>query len=337
MDYSFFEEKPTIKNLDFSNNLINNLHNFDVESMSNIIFYGNNGSGKTTKIYAFLCSILDSKVYSLKNNEVEIDKRIFKFKSSIYHLEIDILELLNNEKIFFQNYLKEYISSRNIGLDIPKVIVILNSDKINKNSFLMLRKMIESNYYSCKFIFEVNNFSSVPGSIITRFLTIRINNPSKEEIEKTLNRILKTKKLNITKKNLNNIIEIDSRYKNYYDLNTIFCAFNYYIKTHKLLVNNYHNIIDEIILIITNKKLIFESLINLKTICEKIYINCYDVNELINIINNILINKCTDEKIRMNILHLSCECNSNIEKSTGKYFIHLENYFVKLMILLNKN
>ena len=42
MDYSFFEEKPNVKNLDFTNDLINNLGNFNVESMTNIIFYGNN-------------------------------------------------------------------------------------------------------------------------------------------------------------------------------------------------------------------------------------------------------------------------------------------------------
>ena len=133
MDISFFETKPNIDDIDFSCNYYKELKSFDIESMPNIVFHGNKGSGKTTKIYAYLCSLLDKRVYTLKNNEVELEKRIFKFRSSIYHLEIDCLELINNERIFFCNYLKEYCETRNIGLDIPKVIYIMNIELIHKN------------------------------------------------------------------------------------------------------------------------------------------------------------------------------------------------------------
>ena len=336
MDISFFEEKPNIDDVDFKNQYYSSLKYFDIESTPNFIFHGNKGSGKTTKIYAFLCSLLDKKVYTLKNNEIEVEKRIFKFKSSIYHLEIDALELINNERIFFHSYLKNYCETRNIGLDIPKIILILNIDKINKNSLLMLRKLIESTYQSCKYIFETNNISNLPETLLTRFFSIRIKNPERKEIETVLKNIIKNKKIKITKTNLNKIIDYDSNYNYSYDLNNIFMVFNYYIKTDKILINNYHNIICEIIGIILDKNFNFNNLSKLKIICEKIFINCYNPNELICSINKILCEKFQKKyNLCEKILELTCECDINLSKSTGKYFIHLENYFVKLILLIN--
>ena len=336
MNKSFFETKPSVDNIDFSDKYYQCFKNFKIEDMPNFIFYGNKGSGKTTKIYAFLCSLLDNRVYSLKNNEVEVDKRIFKFKSSIYHLEIDCFELVNNEKIFFSGYLKEYVQTRNIGLDLPKIIYITNIDKISHNSFLFLRKLIESNYQSSKFIFETNNLGIIPNVLLTRFMQFRVKNPKRDIIETVLKKEIKENKVKITKKNLNKIIDFDKNYKSYYDLNNIFIAYNYYLKTGKILVDNYHNIINEIIGIITTKKQKFSNLIFIKGICEKIFINCYDVYELVVSINKILVdlNKDNPEKCHK-ILELSLEADINLHQSTGKYFIHLENYFVKLIILLS--
>lgn len=143
----------------------------------------------------------------------------------------------------------------------------------------------------------------------------------------------------MSKKVLNSIIDFDKNYKLYYDLNTIFSVFNYYLSTKELLVDNYHKIIDEILNIILNSKnkKNLETISQLKAICEKIFINCYDVCDLVNSINNILMNKFNkNDKLIMNILDLSCKTNINLVKSTGKYFIHLENYFVKLILLINK-
>jgi|SaaInlStandDraft_5_1057022.scaffolds.fasta_scaffold05037_5 DNA polymerase III delta prime subunit len=336
MSISFFEETPTINDIDFNNNFYKSFNFLNIENMPNLIFNGQKGSGKTIKIYSLLCSLLDKRVYTIKNNEIELDKRIFKFKSSIYHLEIDCIELQNNERTFFNNYLKEYIDSRNIGLDIPKIIYLINIDKINKNSLLYLRKLIESTYQSCKYIFETNNISFIPESLISRFLIIRVKSPQRDEIELVIKNIIKNNKLKITKKIINNIIDYDAKYKTYYDLNNIFLALNYYIDTKEILKNNFYSIIDELINIILLKKLNFTITKNIKTICEKIFINCYDVNELINIISKILLDKYKNNiDICFKIIELSTACDHDLCRSTGKYFIHLENYFIKLILLLN--
>ena len=110
MSISFFEKTPTINDIDFKNNFYKSFNFLNIENMPNLIFNGQKGSGKTIKIYSLLCSLLDKRVYTIKNNEIELDKRIFKFKSSIYHLEIDCIELQNNERIFFNNFADIHLS-----------------------------------------------------------------------------------------------------------------------------------------------------------------------------------------------------------------------------------
>lgn len=338
MSIAFFENKPTINDINFKNDFYLLFKSFNIENMPNLCFSGQKGSGKTTKVYALLCSILDKRVYTLKNNEIEIDKKIFKFKSSIYHLEIDCMELQNNERTFFNHYLKEYTESRNIGMDIPKIIYLINIDKVNNNSLLFLRKLIESNYQSCKYIFETSNISIIPESLKSRFLIVRIISPKRDEIELVLKDIIKKNKVKVTKKILNTIIDYDCKYKCYYDLNNIFLVLNYYIETKEILNNNFYNIIDELINIVLSKKLDFMVTVTIKSICEKIFINCYSVNELVTIILKILTEKYKNNiDICIKLSDLSVQCDCDLYNSTGKYFIHLENYFVKLILLLNNN
>ena len=182
MYLSFFEDKPNLDQLDFKCDILNKYSKNNVDSLNNIIFIGINGSGKTIKVYAFLCSLFNNKVYDLKNIEFEEDGKIIQYKASIYHIEIDALELLTNEKLFFNNFLKNYCVTRNIGLDLPKIIYIKNAEKLNKQSYLFLRKVIETNYKSCKFIFEMRSLSGVPESLQSRFFIVRIKMPQESEI-----------------------------------------------------------------------------------------------------------------------------------------------------------
>ena len=203
---------------------------------------------------------------------------------------------------------------------------------------MYLRKVIENNYQIAKFIFETTNISSITNTLISRFLTIRIKSPPRENIELVLKKIIKENKYKISKSILNKIIDNDIKYKNHHDLNNIFLNFYYYIETKKILINNFYNTIDELISIVTSKKVEFIGVIHIKSICEKIFINCYDVNELVMCIANILLNKYKDNiPVCENLIIVSNECTMNLKSSTGKYFIHLENYIIKLIILLQKN
>ena len=59
MNISFFDDRPTINELDFKLDILERFKNCKIDELANLIFYGPSTSGKTTKIYALLSTIFD--------------------------------------------------------------------------------------------------------------------------------------------------------------------------------------------------------------------------------------------------------------------------------------
>ena len=206
MNISFFDDKPNIDELDFNLDILKRLKNIKIDEINNLMFHGLNGCGKTIKIYALLSSIFDKRVYDLKNIMFEEDRKNIPYKSSIYHIEIDPINLGSNEKLFVSSFLKSYCETRNIGLNIPKIILIKNADKLSKLSQLALRRIIEKNYYTSKFIFEVSNMSGIIEPLISRCLLIRVKVPNLSEIKLCIKNFCDRKGFDILDNDIINII-----------------------------------------------------------------------------------------------------------------------------------
>ena len=338
MSINIINKKPNLDDLIIKNSCVIKYKYIHIDSFQNLIFNGIKSSGKTTQIYALLCSIFDEKVYNLKHNTIEIDKKTFKFRSSIYHIEIDCIELLNNERLFFSNYLKEYVETRNIGLDIPKVIVMTNVEKLCQQSFLFLRKIIENNFKSSRYIFETSKLSCIPNSIKSRFFIIRIIPPKKKELFYFINNILIDEKKKISKTMINKIINKEIYYQGYYHFFNIINGIEYYLETNELIQNQYYNFLDDLIKIIFIKNINIIQVSKIKSLLEKAFINFYDFNDIIYKINNILYKKLynnDNNDLLDNILKRTIECDYALNHCTGKYFIHLENYIIQLIILIH--
>jgi DNA polymerase III delta prime subunit len=334
MDISIIKDEPNLEDLDLVNKKLIYFKSLNINNLPNLLFKGVSGSGKTTQINALLCTLLDKRIYQLTNRKVEIDKKEFKFLSSIFHLEIDICDFIGNERIFFNHYLKDYISSMNIGFGIPKIIYIKNIDKLSNQVLLYFRKFIENYSKTAKFIFEVKNINILPEPLISRFLIFFIKSPTRDEILICINNQLKKNKIKISKSIVLKILDTEIKYNIYYNLKNIFIQINYYLLTNEILNNNFYHLIDQIIKIVNNKNINFKSLFLLKSYLEKIFINCYDCNELIYSVNYILSKKNKDnENYIITLNSLTIQCENDLSKSTGKYFIHLEKYFLKIINL----
>ena len=81
-------------------------------NVPNILFYGVSGSGKTTRIRAFLRALFGSEVDNL-NVEINKIKNGSKnwieisFKTSIYHIEINPSQVGNNDRFVVKNILQK--------------------------------------------------------------------------------------------------------------------------------------------------------------------------------------------------------------------------------------
>lgn len=336
MSLSFFEDKPTLKNLDFKLDILNNLEKIKLEDLNNLLFYGIPGSGKTLKIYSFLASILDNRVYDLKNVEYEEDKKLICYKASIFHIEIDKFNLGSNEKIFIQSFLKSYTETKNIGLGLPKIVLVKNANLLTKQSQLALRKIMDKNYITSKFIFEISNLSNLIYPLKSRFLIIRIPMPNLTDIKICIKDFSKRKGYNIEDSAVDNIILESNKISNTLNLKKIFGFLRYFLLTGTHFKYLYYDTFYQIFDIISNKKITFILINKIKEIVNEMYINLVPMDELLLFLFNKLLEKYSNNNIFIyNLIDLTNKCDLNL-KNGNKECLHLEFYIISIIDLLNK-
>ena len=326
MNISFFDSKPNLDEIDFQHNILNKMGKINIDELNNLIFCGIPTCGKTTKIYALLATIFDKKVYDIKNIIYEEDRKTITYKASIYHIEINPIYLGSNEKIFISSFLKLYVQTRNIGLNIPKIILIKNADLLSKTSQLALRKIIEKNSYTSRFIFEVSNMSGFAQTLVSRCITIRIPMPTLNSIKECIK-----KKYNIDESIIDNIIYESNKINKIYNLKKIFGHISYYIHTKKYFKFLYYDKFNDIINLINTKKISFIVLQKIRDIINELYINLVPMNELLNYIFNTL---CDSKISFLKLLELTIECDKNIKKG-NKDCLHIEYYIISIIELFH--
>lgn len=202
MYLSFFEEKPFYEELDFKSPLLepylysiiknrdkNDFENYDLKSIYNLqnsIIFGTNSSGKTTQIHAFLASLLNTRsIYNLKNN---IEG--FRYKYSPFHIQFSVKSFKNSDIIDDNpniKFIRNIISTPNMGFNIPKILYITDFDKTSLEIQKFFLRIFETSSMNVRFILEINNLRYLDHAIISRFITIKCNTPSYEDVQKSLN------------------------------------------------------------------------------------------------------------------------------------------------------
>jgi DNA polymerase III delta prime subunit len=337
LNISFFEEKPNMDQLDFKIPLLENLKNYNLDEITNLLFYGPKSSGKTTKIYAFLASLFNKSVYDLKNITYEDDKKILNYKSSIYHVEINASNLGSNEKLFIQSFLRYYVETRNIGLDIPKIILIKNANLLSKQSQLSLRRIIEKNFNTAKFIFEINDISNFSEPLLSRFLLIRVPLPKLDDIKLCLINFSKRQNINISENEITDIVNESNKINTSIDLKKIFGFYRYYIVTNKKFKFIYYDKFYEILEYIYSKKISFVTLLKIRDLVNEMYISLVPLNELIFFLfNNLLKKYSTNDKFIEDLLKITISSDIYLKKG-NKECIHAEHYIVSIINLLQNS
>jgi DNA polymerase III delta prime subunit len=335
MNISFFDDKPTLDDLDFKIDILKNLVNININELMNIMFYGISASGKTTKIYAFLASMFDKKVYDIKAINYEEDRKIMTYMASIYHIELNPITLGSNEKLFIQSFLKSYVETKNIGLNMPKIVIIKNADLLSTQSKLILRKIIEKTSITAKYIFEVSSLSKIPESIISRFLLIKVKLPSYSDIKLCIKNYSIRKNIEIEDVIIDEIIEESNKISSLLNLKKIFGFYRYYICTKKKFKFLYYEYFNEIYNLMNNKKISFVAFNKIREIINEMYINLIPMNELmIYIFEKFIKQFNNNNELIDKFLKLTIDCENNLMKG-NKECIHLEYYILSIIDLLH--
>lgn len=193
--------------INFSKNIIGHqniidklLYKFENNTLHNsLIFFGQNGIGKTTLAFNFISKILkiiDNKNYNTnisllyKNSHPNIRyiTRSYdesKDKTSAY-ISIDQIRGLNN-----------FINQSSFN-NIPKFIIFDSADNFNKNSSNSLLKILEEPSNNTYFILISHQLSNILPTIRSRCIKFYFNKPSKD----IFNEIIKNQNIDINNTNI---------------------------------------------------------------------------------------------------------------------------------------
>ncbi len=341
---SFIETQPFLDNLDFKSNLLDNLvKNNNIFELPNLIFYGTNGSGKSIKVYAFLASLLNSKeIYDIRTKIYEEDRKEIFYRYSPFHIEFSPLDLASYENIFFHGFLKEYIQTLNIGLQIPKIVYIKNAENLSFNSQAALRRMMEKSNDTCRFIFECNNVAGLIEPLRSRCLLIRVSFPKLEEIKLSLKNTSEKNFLkNITNEEIDKCIELSKNFNQ--NLKHINGILRCYLITGEWIKLSYIDKIEELCFILDNFKNVNNNDIEkIRYIVNELYIQLVPANEIMNFIFKRIINKYKDNnEFCYYFIDMYAKQNINMELGNKKS-LHIESFILNCLNLLidyeeNKN
>lgn len=146
-----------------------------------LLFSGPPGSGKKTRVMAFLRELYKSdlditKIRSeYKNIEISDSKTIeVQVTSSQFHVEITPADSGNNDRHVISYFLKEIASSKTVNESTPiKIVVINEASRLSKLAQQALRRMMEKYARTCRIIMICDSLSQIIEPVRSRCLIIR--------------------------------------------------------------------------------------------------------------------------------------------------------------------
>lgn len=330
-----FSESERLDNLYFHKNINNSLKelaNRDIHNINNLVFYGQPGVGRRTRVYSFLYELFnDIKVFNLKKSNIYIKDNYFhlNYLYSDYHIEINLLEFVNQEKNIFKFFLNKFVETKNIILNIPKIIILNNFNNFKYINYIY--SYIEKYNKSVKFFIITKE--SIPDKLDSLCNIIRIPNIKQEEIYNYLSKYNKVSKI-IFKK----IIKANNYEYNNLNLNFIL---NYFEISEFLDTNLFESINKNINTIVnkllSDKKMRLNNIIKTRNILYSLYTSNYEMKDIFyKIFNLIVTDKNTNENIKKKVIKYFFE-NDNEFMECNKEIFQLEKCLLNIKVIKNNS
>ena len=224
-----------LKDFEINNNLTLLLKSFVKMDSLNILLIGNTGSGKTSLINSII-----KEYYGLIKNPKE---------------NILFINNLNEQGIqYYRNEVKTFCQTSSLIPNKKKLIVLDDLDLINQQSQQVFRNCIDKWGNNVNFICSCINIQKIIETLQSRLTIIKINPPTKNDLEKILLKICSIENIKITEEASEFLLNISN--------NSIRILINYLEKL-KLLEKDEINI-GTVTDILTNISFyLFENYINL--------------------------------------------------------------------------
>lgn len=301
------------------NDLIYNKNRLDFINKinTNMLIYGNPGSGKNTLINIYLKEKFD--INKITTQKYKVNNKVIFYDTSNYHFEIDIYNYLNRNNEFI-TLLKELSSTVNILNHNNKIFLIKNVDQLTRTSQMKLRKILEK--VKTQFIFTTSYLSQIIEPLKSRFFLVRIPSPKKDDKIKILKNICKHENIKISKRSINILLDKTNNMKELITLLQI-CYQTGKFKNKNL---NYINILDKIIKILN--KLDVKNYKKFRDLIYSLKLINIPYTKYIHYIIKVYEKKLDDNKINL-LYDYAADCDLRIKKG-NKSDIHFERFLLQI-------
>ncbi|RKP20943.1 P-loop containing nucleoside triphosphate hydrolase protein, partial [Rozella allomycis CSF55] len=196
----------SLNDLAFHNNLTEQLKKLaKTEDLPHLLFYGPPGSGRKTRIFAFLKEIfgpgaekirLDTKSFVTPSSK-KVDVNVI---TSNYHIELTPSDVGIYDRIVVQEIIKEIAQTQSVDTSSNKSfkIVLLNeAHSLSVDAQHALRRTMEKYANNMRIIMCCNSLSKIIAPIRSRCFMIRVPSPTIDQTVKVLNGVAKKERLAI--------------------------------------------------------------------------------------------------------------------------------------------
>lgn len=318
----------------------------DVSNISHMIFYGKKGNSKEIIVNKLLEKIYGKNNIKLGLVEYEINgygnvKTRVNIKQSKYHI---VIEPNNNgfDKYLIQEVVKKYSNTEILSITKKskpfKFVVINKIDKLSEYAQASLRRTIELVSDKCKFIFICDQLSRIIEPLRSRCILFRVPLLTNKMIFKVLLEICLTEKINISSKQINDIIsKSDSMVTTaIWNLELFKNGYSY--------DNNWETLLDELVVeifkITTQSDEVFnKNLLKFvrfsRTTFYLLFTTNIEITDIFRKLMILLLSKCDNVNLKLRILDITSIFEKRISTGT-RYIIHFEAYLMRILYLLFK-
>jgi replication factor C subunit 3/5 len=296
----------------------------ELDNIPHIIINGNGGSGKKTMANYFIKAKYNKKEINIKNQMYEIKHGTKKLnvliKYSTYHWQLNPSIYGVYDRTIIQELILDVIQERPLLNGVTHhIIIIEDADKLTIECQQCFRRILEKEITNCRFIFLVNQESSLIEALNSRCIQLRLSSPSYDEINAILEFICENENIDT------NLIRKDISRNLKTEMNFLQMKSN-----NKEYVNN-EDIIIESIISCMQKSNINDFIETMNTIRYKLYdllVHCVDP---IIIMKKIYRHICSDSNF-IKVTEILIKYEGTI-KSSSKAIYHLEAFVLNLIAI----
>jgi len=294
--------------------IITKLKEHTKDNLMNLIFYGNNGTGKYTLCQLLLESIFGSTIYKRKYYN---DKQNYVYSNVHYEVYLS----RTYDKAEFKQIITDLSTNKNIMTDYNNIILIKNAHYLDKDTTHFIKILIEQDL-PITFILIYNTISFLSSSFKSMFLEMRVPKIRKNDVYELITFICTSEDINMSKQQMNELINITDT-----NITKIMLNIQFFKKTQTFLTYSNKQIDAILELVYENKN---ENILKIR---EKVYdLTSKNFNKgfLINYALKKILVKLTCDKKKMELINEVSKIDINL-KSSYKDLIHVEYFFILLM------